>query len=773
MKMRNYFALFTAALMFALSADSAVAQPSEIWDHTNFAAIYYVNTDLVCSIDQGDTCPREMSWMGRKLKIRFQLAPEDLVFDEIRFSFNVSYRNHLQSTDALLRISAGTNPESLIVVANSIQIDRVGIFSVAIDPSYFAVGADNYIELYGVNVEPVGYGTNPPNFGWDRWMAGGYYTSPPVVSDEELLDQTGALSARYLYEQVLSNGLVKDKLSSIDASTAATGFGLSAYTVMAKRLGTSPQWNYYTRADLLSKTNQILDTLLSIQNAQAGSELTYGKAGLFYHYINSDNTPRSDSEVSTVDTAILAAGAITAGEYWGGEVRQKVSQLMQNLDWSYYYVPAKQQFSHGWKNGSLLSTSWDWPTDEALLVSLIAMATDLSNADFPKTYFGWPRPSKNYAGYDVVYSYFGSLFTYFFAHIWYDFAALGPDDPSRVQGALYPVSVDWWINSLSAAASSRQFAIDNASTYSTYGPNSWGLTACERPNGIYGDKYGAKPAEYNFGNPIHDGTIAPYGAISTMPFFASSLSDNLAFQALRHYYESYYLNLWGTYGPKDSFDTASFSNNYLGIDVGPQALMIENFRSGFVMDTFMRNQEVRLALEKVFSFQAGVPPDFDGDGDVDQSDFGMFQVCITGPDMGPPEPGCERADFDYDTDVDADDFEIFEFCSSGPAIAYPEECKERFITWGNAIRVASPLDSDQDAVSDALDECPDTLPLTKVDERGCSITQFCESISIQSTADIHRCRIADWRGNGTRRQGDCHIVKMRKPAPQVCMARSR
>ncbi len=57
--------------------------------------------------------------------------------------------------------------------------------------------------------------------------------------------------------------------------------------------------------------------------------------------------------------------------------------------------------------------------------------------------------------------------------------------------------------------------------------------------------------------------------------------------------------------------------------------------------------------------------DFDNDCDVDLDDFGFFQACATGPDAGPPIPGCEAADLDFDFDVDQSDFGVFQRCYSG------------------------------------------------------------------------------------------------------------
>lgn len=59
------------------------------------------------------------------------------------------------------------------------------------------------------------------------------------------------------------------------------------------------------------------------------------------------------------------------------------------------------------------------------------------------------------------------------------------------------------------------------------------------------------------------------------------------------------------------------------------------------------------------------PADFDGDGDVDQTDFGIFQACLSGTGQT-PEPGCEKADLNGDGDVDQPDFAQFYGCLGGP-----------------------------------------------------------------------------------------------------------
>ena len=60
--------------------------------------------------------------------------------------------------------------------------------------------------------------------------------------------------------------------------------------------------------------------------------------------------------------------------------------------------------------------------------------------------------------------------------------------------------------------------------------------------------------------------------------------------------------------------------------------------------------------------------DFDGDNDIDQSDFAFLQACIVGSDQGVPE-GCDCADLDGDgLDIDQSDYNEFELCSTGPEV---------------------------------------------------------------------------------------------------------
>ena len=238
----------------------------------------------------------------------------------------------------------------------------------------------------------------------------------------------------------------------------------------------------------------------------------------------------------------------------------------------------------------------------------------------------------------MIKSHPGSLFTYFFAHCWVDFRGRGLDNPP--EGPIgYPleekVAVDWEENTRKAMLANWLYCVDNPDGFSGYGPESWGLTACEGPvppvavggtgTSIY-KAYGALPN--GEGAAISDGTIAPYGAgcsINHLP------TQSIA--ALRNYYRSgYFSQLFGfvdafnlgggpisrrpdfgapfrsrTREPRPSDDEPRIdrgwrrvNHSYFGIDQGPLLIMLENFRSGLVWEMFRQNPHVNEALKKVY-----------------------------------------------------------------------------------------------------------------------------------------------------------------------------
>ena len=87
--------------------------------------------------------------------------------------------------------------------------------------------------------------------------------------------------------------------------------------------------------------------------------------------------------------------------------------------------------------------------------------------------------------------------------------------------------------------------------------------------------------------------------------------------------------------------------------------------------------EIRYTLAGPCADSAIVKPDFDCDGDVDQTDFGVFQACMSGPGNA-STPACTHARLDGDLDVDNDDFDLFIGCVSGADVPATETCDDDF-----------------------------------------------------------------------------------------------
>jgi len=71
-----------------------------------------------------------------------------------------------------------------------------------------------------------------------------------------------------------------------------------------------------------------------------------------------------------------------------------------------------------------------------------------------------------------------------------------------------------------------------------------------------------------------------------------------------------------------------------------------------------------------------IPGDFDWDGDVDLSDFGHLQACLTDSGVWVTDPNCIGCNLDGDYDVDGDDVPVFLKCISGTNLPADPNCAD-------------------------------------------------------------------------------------------------
>lgn len=91
--------------------------------------------------------------------------------------------------------------------------------------------------------------------------------------------------------------------------------------------------------------------------------------------------------------------------------------------------------------------------------------------------------------------------------------------------------------------------------------------------------------------------------------------------------------------------------------------MIENYRSQLCWRMFMANPEIKPMLQSIGWTLTG---DLDGDGEIDLTDYTLFEGCLTGPGEGALPPGCSDADLDGNGRVDLRDVAIFQQVFQGP-----------------------------------------------------------------------------------------------------------
>ncbi|MBO1004828.1 glucoamylase family protein [Pseudogracilibacillus auburnensis] len=394
---------------------------------------------------------------------------------------------------------------------------------------------------------------------------------------EKILDLESKKSFDFFWNEATTTegspgyGLIRDRAPGASgiASIASVGFGLSAYVIGVER-----GWVTYDEA--YERTLGTLHTLLDHAEHVNGH---------FYHFLHMNTGKRAwESEVSVIDTAIAVKGAIVAGEYFGGEIKEKAQEVYERVDWEWYRDPKRNMFYMGYWPEREFAGHWDFYAEQ-LMVYFLGAASPTHPTN-PEMFYDFQRRHGAYGGYPpFIYSWHGSIFTYQFSHAWFDLRHV--EDREHV---------DWFKNSIIASLTDRQYAIDQSAKFKTYGPSAWGMTASDGPDG-YSGHYGAVPNGYQNDANYVDGTIPPAGAAGSIVFTPAQ-----SINALKHYYKTH-PNLWGEYGFNDAFninvEPEWYGRDVIGINKGITLLMIENYRTEFIWDLFMKNEFVQSGMRKV------------------------------------------------------------------------------------------------------------------------------------------------------------------------------
>jgi len=416
-------------------------------------------------------------------------------------------------------------------------------------------------------------------------------SAPIALADEQMLDQLQRSAFEYFLKQTNArNGLVADtsRVGS-PASIAVVGFALSAYPVAVER-------GWIARDDAVHRS---LTTLRFFSASdQSGALMSTGCNGFYFHFLDVHTGLRAwESELSSIDTALLIVGMLTAAAYFSGatpaetELRQLANALYERVDWQWaqHEDHDDHAVAQGWKPESgFLNYGWQG-YNEALVLYALGMGSHthpLTSASFEAwtVTYQW----ENLYGIDFLFA--GPLFVHQFSHAWIDFRGIR-DRFMREKNC------DYFENSRRAAKVQRQYAIRNPRGFAGYGQDCWGLSAGDGPSVEPRMVAGRRQAFYGYaarGAPWgpDDGTITGSSVVASLVF-----APEIAWPALRQMYaragaeQGRYLHaagfndsagatsdVDGTSGAKASWICEGES----GLDQGMIVLMIENFRSGLL-----------------------------------------------------------------------------------------------------------------------------------------------------------------------------------------------
>jgi len=387
--------------------------------------------------------------------------------------------------------------------------------------------------------------------------------------------------AYFVHEANPVNGLIADKTQEgSPASIAAVGFALTCYPVGVER-------GFFSRADAVERTLATLRFFHS--SAQSADADATGYKGFYYHFLDMIGGKRVwNCELSTIDTAILLAGMLTAARYFSGddsderEIRELADALYRRADWN-WARNGGATVTHGWKpKRGFLRYRWQG-YDEALVLYMLGLGSPTHPLP-PESYVQWTASYQWRRIDDQEFLYAGPLFIHQFSHIWVDFRAI-QDAYMRGKGS------DYFENSRRATLVQQRYAITNPLRFAGYGESCWGITASDGPG----------PAAYSIGGNRRrffgykargvpdgpdDGSIAPWAVAASLPF-----APEIVAPALR-YFETLKLRENNAYGFKATFNATIatrsrppvlwISPHHFAINQGPLVLMIENYRSGLI-----------------------------------------------------------------------------------------------------------------------------------------------------------------------------------------------
>ena len=419
-------------------------------------------------------------------------------------------------------------------------------------------------------------------------------------NDGELLTMLQEACFHYYWEGAdPSSGMPRENIPGDDriVATGASGFGIATLVVGVDR-------GFITREQGVERLTKIVGFLEHAQRYH----------GAWSHYMNGGTGQTMpvfgmfDNGGDLVETSFLMEGLLVARQYFHGtsaaeqDLYRRISKLWETVEWDWYRTDPKSDFIY-----------WHWSPEwaqqihhpligfnEVMITYLLAMSSPTHGVPVDMYYSGWAGQSQVAIGYRGGWSganngdHYGNGHTYYGIKLDVGVGTGGPlffthysyigFDPHSLHDRY---TSSYFENNRNIALINRAYSIANPKHFQGYGPNAWGLTASDGPEG-----YVPHAPDDNDDR----GTLTLTGALASFPY-----TPDASMAAFKHYYRDLGGQLWDIYGPRDAFDPGRnwISPIYMGLNQAPITVMVENYRTGLVWKNFMSNPEITEMLHKL------------------------------------------------------------------------------------------------------------------------------------------------------------------------------
>ena len=542
------------------------------------------------------------------LQGRADRAPHSLIIDELRVDDDPSSSDNaaLPVPQNIKAIGYDRHVDVSWDPVDSPAVDRYVIYRSLGGSNFQPVGIQlpgihHYSDFLGKSGITVQYKVSA----LDREFRHSALSNPGAAStreftDSELLTMLQEACFHYYWDGADSHsGMTRENIPGDDrmVATGASGFGIAALVVATER-------GFITRQQAVERLTKIVGFLETAQRYH----------GAWSHYMDGSTGKTMpvfgtfDNGGDLVETSFLIQGLLAARQYFRAQndkehaLYGRITKLWEGVEWDWYRESRTSDFLY-WH----WSPRWAWQIhhpligfNEVMITYLLAMSSPTHGVPVDLYYSGWAGQSQSAIEYrggwsgsldgvhyangqtyygiklDVGVGTGGPLFFTHYSYVGFDPHALRDRYASS-----------YFENNRNIALINRAYCIANPKHFKGYGPDAWGLTASDGPDGYVPQAPDDK----------HDrGTLSPTGALASFPY-----TPEASMAAFKHFYRDMGTQMWDIYGPRDAFNPQFnwISPIYMGLNQAPITVMIENYRTGLLWKQFMSNPEIGEMLKKL------------------------------------------------------------------------------------------------------------------------------------------------------------------------------